>query len=631
MNDTDSMEKKDSFDSCKSLVFNAAREGKLSRLKVFLDQRPKEEVKCLVSAVTNGTTPLLMACRHGHHEIVRYFVEDCVVDIEQVGSVTFDGETIDGAPPLWCAAAAGHLVIVQNLIRHGAQVNHTTFTSSTPLRAACFDGHFDIVKYLVEHKADIELANRHGHTCLMIACYKGHLQIARYLLQLGAHVNRKSVKGNTALHDCAESGSLEIMKLLLKHKAKMDVDAYGMTPLMAASVAGHTTIVQYLVSRPDCSKQERIDAYELLGATFVDKKRDMMGALKFWNLAMDDRYRDKTNIIGKPEQNSIVPAYEFTMEARTKDDLDDVICDPDKMRMQALLIRERILGPAHPDTSYYIRYRGAVYADAGNFERCIMLWMYALDMQQKALEALNPMTQSSLLSFAELFAYMQAERNGEKVSNFLMSDDVIAVFIKGASEIERGVQQLQIAPLNEKDTTNFNRALLIFMHLICLVAKLKNLHKEINIKKSLYRLLRLSPRGAKGFTLLHLACDKDTSSVGRYPVCSFPSLEVVHLLVECGASVNAVNGDSNTPLHVAALNSSNSTDTIIKYLIENGAHFDGCNAAKKNAMDLIQGTSDIPWMNYITLQCLAAKAVLKYGIVYKGHIPKKLETFVELH
>ena len=60
------------------------------------------------------------------------------------------------------------------------------------------------------------------------------------------------------------------------------------------------------------------------------------------------------------------------------------------MRMQALLVRERILGPAHPDTSYYIRYRGAVYADMGHFERCITLWMYALDMQQKMLEPLSP-------------------------------------------------------------------------------------------------------------------------------------------------------------------------------------------------------------------------------------------------
>ncbi|XP_077989051.1 protein fem-1 homolog C-like [Glandiceps talaboti] len=626
------MAKKDSFETYKSLVFNAARDGKLSRLRVFLDQRPKEEVKSLVSAVTGGTTPLLMACRHGHHDVVKYFIEDCKVDIEQVGSVTFDGETIDGAPPLWCAAAAGHLNIVQSLILHGAQVNHTTYTSSTPLRAACFDGHFDIVKYLVDHSADIELANRHGHTCLMISCYKGHQRIARYLLQLGADVNRKSVKGNTALHDCAESGSLEIMKLLLKYKAKMDYDAYGMTPLMAAAVAGHTSIVDYLVLRPECIKQEHIDAYELVGATFVDKKRDMLGALKYWNLAMEERYKDKANIIAKPQQGYLIPAYEFTVEATSKEDLDDIISDPDKMRMQALLIRERILGPVHPDTSYYIRYRGAVYADSGNFERCIMLWKYALDMQQKALEALNPMTQSSLLSFAELFAYMQSERHGEKVSSFLTNEDIMEVFIKGVCEIERGYDQLQIAPLNEKDMTNFNRGLLILMHLICLVAKIKSPQTETTpMKKTLYRLLRLSPRGAKGYTLLHLACDKETSSVGRYPVCSFPSLDVVQLLVECGASVNAVDIDGNTPLHIAAMNSNSNTEKIIKHVITHGAHFDVCNCNRKTPSDLVQSSCDIPWMNYVTLQCLAARAIVKLKIDYRGHIPKKLEALIQLH
>lgn len=67
----------------------------------------------------------------------------------------FDGETIEGAPPLWCAAAAGHLDIVQLLIKHGAQVNSTTRTNSTPLRAACFDGHLEIVKYLVKHGAGV--------------------------------------------------------------------------------------------------------------------------------------------------------------------------------------------------------------------------------------------------------------------------------------------------------------------------------------------------------------------------------------------------------------------------------------------------------------------------------------------
>lgn len=179
----------------KSVVYNAARDGKLNRLKIFLDHKSKDVVKQLVQSKTNGATPLIMAARNGHFEVAKYLIEQCGADLEQPGSVTFDGETIEGAPPLWCAAAAGYLNIVQFLVTRTASVNKTTLTNSTPLRAASFDGHLDIVKFLVEHGADIEIANRHGHTCLMIACYKGHYEIAKYLLEKGADVNRKSVKG----------------------------------------------------------------------------------------------------------------------------------------------------------------------------------------------------------------------------------------------------------------------------------------------------------------------------------------------------------------------------------------------------------------------------------------------------
>jgi ankyrin repeat protein len=64
----------------------------------------------------------------------------------------------------------------------------------------------------------------------------------------------------------------------------------GMTPLLAASVTGHTHIVEYLIKLPDLvSRTERVDALEILGATYVDKKRDMVGALELWKRAMDDR------------------------------------------------------------------------------------------------------------------------------------------------------------------------------------------------------------------------------------------------------------------------------------------------------------------------------------------------------
>lgn len=63
-----------------------------------------------------------------------------------------------------------------------------------------------------------------------------------------------------------------------------------MTPLLAASVTGHTHIVEYLINcKGLVSKSERVDALELLGATYVDKKRDMIGGLDLWKRAMEDR------------------------------------------------------------------------------------------------------------------------------------------------------------------------------------------------------------------------------------------------------------------------------------------------------------------------------------------------------
>ena len=58
--------------------------------------------------------------------------------------MNFDGESIEAAPPIWCASAAGHLSCVKSLIGHGANVNSKTKTNSTPLRAACFDGHIGL-------------------------------------------------------------------------------------------------------------------------------------------------------------------------------------------------------------------------------------------------------------------------------------------------------------------------------------------------------------------------------------------------------------------------------------------------------------------------------------------------------
>uniref|UniRef100_UPI00358DEFF0 protein fem-1 homolog C-like n=1 Tax=Myxine glutinosa TaxID=7769 RepID=UPI00358DEFF0 len=618
----------------RTAVFNAARDGKLRLMQRLLRDKPTSEVRALVGEKTSGSTPLLAASRYGHLDVVLYLLEHCRADIELGGSVSFDGETIEGAPPLWAASAAGHLSVVKALLSHGASVNNTTLTNSTPLRAACFDGHLDIVKYLVEHHADLEVANRHGHTCLMIACYKGHRDIARYLLERGADVNRKSVKGNTALHDCAESGSLEIMKLLLKYKALMEKDGYGMTPLMAASVTCHTNIVEFLIHNPQTVKEERIDALELLGATFVDKKRDLLTALRYWKKAMDMRHSDRTNVIRKPESQNLIPAYDYAREVTTLEELDALIADPDEMRTQALLIRERVLGPSHPDTSYYIRYRGAVYADSGNFERCIKLWKYALDMQQTHLDPLSPMTASSLLSFAELFSFMLQDRAKGLLGTVVAFADLLGILTKSVHEIERGLKHVaQAGVVADREHSPFHKALCIILHLVCLLEKVAcDDEQDVMKKRTVHRLVRLDPRGRNSYGPLHLAVDKETTAVGRYPVCKFPSAVVAELLLECGADMEARDSEGNTVLHIAAQN--NHPD-IMNVLLAAGAHFDMVNDAHRAPFDLLSEKEIaknlvLPFM-HMTLQCLAARAIVSHKIECRGHVPVQLEAFVQLH
>ena len=49
-------------------------------------------------------TPLIVAARHGHDKVVKMLLSKFEPDIEQEGTVKFDGYVIEGASALWCAA-----------------------------------------------------------------------------------------------------------------------------------------------------------------------------------------------------------------------------------------------------------------------------------------------------------------------------------------------------------------------------------------------------------------------------------------------------------------------------------------------------------------------------------------------
>ncbi|XP_013884774.1 protein fem-1 homolog B [Austrofundulus limnaeus] len=625
------------MESLAGYVYKAASEGRVLTLAALLLNHSEPETKYLLSYVTQvsgqRSTPLIIAARNGHEKVVRLLLDHYKVDTEQTGTVRFDGYVIDGATALWCAAGAGHFEVVRLLVSHHANVNHTTITNSTPLRAACFDGRLDIVHYLVEHSADISITNKFNNTCLMIAAYKGHVDVVRFLLRQGADINAKAHCGATALHFAAEAGHLEIVKELVGCQSSMVVNGHGMTPLKVAAESCKADVVELLLAHADCDSASRIEALELLGASFANDREnyDIQKAYHYLHTAMTERHQDP---VTPKELLPPVEAYGGRRECQTLQELEAIRADRDALHMEGLMIRERILGSDNIDVSHPIIYRGAVHADNMEFDQCIKLWLHALHLRQKGYRN----THKDLLRFAQVFSQMV------HLKEPVLASAVEQVLSCSVLEIQRSMTRTDAASKSElpQALENYESNVFTFLYLVCISTKTTCCDEErAKVNKHIYDLIQLDPRTREGSTLLHLAISSSTpvDDFHTNDVCSFPNAQVTKLLLDCGAQVNAVDHEGNTPLHVIVQYNRPISDfltlhAIIINLVEAGAHTDMANKQKKTPLDKsTTGVSEILLKTQMkmSLKCMAARAVRQHQITYRNQIPKTLEEFVEFH
>ena len=384
----------------------------------------------------------------------------------------------------------------------------------------------------------------------MISCYKGHYQVVRYLLQTGADPNDKALCGASALHFSAEIGNVPIVQCLLEHGARMEANEHGMTPLKAAAERCQAVMVDFLIQRPEISKSQKIEALELLGASFANDKDNYDVGLAYTYLERAMKLRWEGELVEKVAEDPVA-AYDNWRESRTIEELERVGADTNSIHMEGLAIRERILGRDNPEVPHPIIYRGAVFADSARFDRCAQLWLHALRLRQGTS---LPVTKD-LLRFAQVFSQMI--KVGLEVDILTVKEVLNATVI----EIERN--QKKIANPGIKDDPELlqeemENNCLTSLYLVMILTKISKKEEKVEFAamQEIYKLVQLNPLTSTGSSLLHLTVNQQTP-VGELKerrqnyysmfksmylddfhtneVCKFPCSSTTKLLLQAGA------------------------------------------------------------------------------------------------
>ena len=87
-------------------------------------------------------------------------------------------------------------------------------------------------------------------------------------------------RGNIFLFKGCGDDAPKIAELLLDHGALFGAkNSAGETPLILAALHDKHELVEYLISRPECSVAEKVDALLLLGARYSDDEQVCMPAV----------------------------------------------------------------------------------------------------------------------------------------------------------------------------------------------------------------------------------------------------------------------------------------------------------------------------------------------------------------
>jgi len=178
------------------------------------------------STSLEGCTPLCLAVRKGHEEVVKLL-------LESGANVNAQDET--GEPPIFHAVQNVDLKITKLLLTNKANIKN----NPELLNIAVLNGCREIVEVLLEHGADVNTTDECGRMALhFTGSYKTRefdavglsrdpditvkREIAKLLLSRGANVNTQTENGATTLHVASGTGYVKVVEALLQYNANIN-------------------------------------------------------------------------------------------------------------------------------------------------------------------------------------------------------------------------------------------------------------------------------------------------------------------------------------------------------------------------------------------------------------------------
>ena len=301
----------------------------------------------------DGETALFFAVRS---KIKKWTSSGILSSLQVIKGANLNTSRNDKRTPLMEGSSKNDEKQVNWLIEHGADVNLQDEDGDTALHFACNSDHasLEILSCLIENGANINACTDFKITPLMMAVQNCHKYVVSFLIEHGANVDLQDEDGDTALHYVAYQESRvdkteNFLTLSTAGASCLCKNSKGLTPLLVASGQGLTEVVESLIQQPEMTKEQRIDALELLGASLaLEDGADVEEGFVFIKRGMIERFADPSNPLLKCQMEP-VEAYQNRKESQTLEELVQVEDDEDAVIMESLVVRERILGRNNED------------------------------------------------------------------------------------------------------------------------------------------------------------------------------------------------------------------------------------------------------------------------------------------